>query len=34
MAYLTPVNEIIEVMVHGKAIRQTAQNISPLKKHI
>ena len=31
MAYLTPVNEIIEVMVHGKASRQAAQ-ISHLKK--
>lgn len=31
MAYLTPINEIIEVMVHGKASRQAAQ-ISPLKK--
>tara|TARA_B100000902_G_scaffold27463_1_gene33055 strand:+ start:318 stop:2096 length:1779 start_codon:yes stop_codon:yes gene_type:complete len=30
MAYLTPVEEIIEVMVHGKASRQAAQ-ISPLK---
>ena len=30
MAYLTPVDEIIEVMVHGKATRQAAQ-ISPLK---
>jgi peptide/nickel transport system substrate-binding protein len=30
MAYLTPVDEIIEVMVHGKASRQAAQ-ISPLK---
>ena len=31
MAYLTPVDEIIEVMVHGKASRQVAQ-ISHLKK--
>ncbi|MAW21542.1 MAG: hypothetical protein CMD16_04005 [Flavobacteriales bacterium] len=30
IAYLTPVNEIIDVMVHGKASRQAAQ-ISPLK---
>ena len=30
MAYLTPVDEIIEVMVHGKASRQASQ-ISPLK---
>ena len=30
MAYLVPVEEIIEVMVHGKASRQ-ASNISPLK---
>tara|TARA_Y100001933_G_C18989991_1_gene560123 strand:- start:1700 stop:2473 length:774 start_codon:yes stop_codon:yes gene_type:complete len=30
MAYLTPVDEIIEVMVHGKASRQAAQ-ISHLK---
>tara|TARA_B100001758_G_scaffold7423_1_gene5734 strand:+ start:331 stop:2097 length:1767 start_codon:yes stop_codon:yes gene_type:complete len=30
MAYLTPVDEIIDVMVHGKASRQAAQ-ISPLK---
>jgi peptide/nickel transport system substrate-binding protein len=31
MAYMTPVDEIIEVMVHGKASRQ-ASIISPLKK--
>ena len=31
MAYMTPVDEIIEVMVHGKASRQ-ASLISPLKK--
>jgi peptide/nickel transport system substrate-binding protein len=31
MAYLTPVDEIIEVMVHGKASRQASQ-ISPLKQ--
>ena len=30
IAHLTPVDEIIEVMVHGKATRQAAQ-ISPLK---
>jgi len=30
MAYLVPVEEIIEVMVHGKASRQAAQ-LSPLK---
>jgi ABC-type transport system substrate-binding protein len=30
MAYLVPIEEIIEVMVHGKASRQ-ASNISPLK---
>lgn len=30
MAHLTPIDEIIEVMVHGKASRQAA-NISPLK---
>ncbi len=30
MAYLTPIDEIIEVMVHGKASRQAAE-ISPLK---
>ncbi len=30
MAHLTPIDEIIEVMVHGKATRQAAQ-ISPLK---
>ena len=30
MAYLTPIDEIIEVMVHGKASRQ-ASMISPLK---
>ena len=30
MAYLTPVEEIIEVMAHGQATRQAAQ-ISPLK---
>ena len=31
MAYLIPINEIIEVMMHGKASRQ-ASLISPLKK--
>ncbi|MEE2931287.1 MAG: ABC transporter substrate-binding protein [Bacteroidota bacterium] len=31
MAYLTPIEEIIEVMIHGKASRQVAQ-ISHLKK--
>ena len=30
MAYMVPIDEIIEVMMHGKATRQTA-NISPLK---
>jgi peptide/nickel transport system substrate-binding protein len=31
VAYMVPIDEIIEVMMHGKATRQTA-NISPLKK--
>ena len=31
MAYLIPIDEIIEVMMHGKASRQ-ASLISPLKK--
>ena len=31
VAYMIPIDEIIEVMMHGKATRQTA-NISPLKK--
>ena len=31
VAYMIPIDEIIEVMMHGKASRQ-ASNISPLKK--
>ena len=31
IAYTIPVDEIIEVMLHGKATRQ-ASNVSPLKK--
>ena len=31
VAYMIPIDEIIEVMMHGKANRQ-ASNVSPLKK--